>query len=160
MHKKHAQWSSCQPECDKNNDTGTRVIRAIYGKIKTGGGYKGIEQTISKRVADDLDVGNINHGRHFASSMTQPIYEAVKRRVQKSIKRVMPGFGRPFVYWRTKWLHLKQRFIIISPRQETGKLQPICLGVKECNDVTGLGTSEEMIDCLKEYYSTQEIKDR
>jgi hypothetical protein len=97
--------------------------------------------------------------------MTAPIYEAVKRRVEKSIKKVMPGFGRPppFCLLADKMTPARttlQIVGIISPSQETGKLQSICLGVKECHDGTGLGTTEEMVDCLKQYFSSEEIRER
>ena len=165
MHAVSQESEASRTILTENYNAGKKVLRTIYSKVKKGGSYNSVETELAVRSADGTEMGNINHSRNFATTMTEPFYEAVKKTVVKSMIDPLPGTGRPPPFTlvadkATPCGDTLQIIGIITPRPDTGELHAVMLAVKPVQHGSGAGTAKELSDTLKDFVSPDQIKER
>lgn len=148
----------------RNKIVGLNLGRLAYLSIRNHGSYLQYEETVSTvSKLKGVDVGELNHGHDFCSSMVQSLYTVLKEKLKEVVNEEIPATGRPppFAVMADKITTTKRPFQAIAINTYVdGRVQQYFTNYTVvCGDHTAQNLCPSIVADLHDYFGP-EIKNR
>ena len=146
---------------DRNLLAGMIIGREAYYMVKKGHSYNSFEERLGLIAGHGLDIGDINHSKEMARSLTECFFRALKEQVINDLHQNIPATQKPSFFSISAdkaTLGSHTLHIILAIFFQNGKFRAYVLGSSINQNGTGVGLGEEIYDALRDYMEPEFIK--